>query len=206
MTSTAVAARDQERSRPRLPELRGPARKTVLTVHVLAAATWIGVDVLVAVLVGLGLLAPDPELGGAALLVLGTAVVPPMLVSALVCLASGLLLGLGTRWGLVRYWWVAVKLVITLVLSTLILVLLRPGMPAVADHGRALLQARPPAGDVSFLVYPPVVSLTALSLAVVLSVAKPWGRVRRALSPRRPSPPRPGAAPSRRSSPPARPR
>jgi hypothetical protein len=33
--------------------------------------------------------------------------------------------------------------------------------------------------DVGDLVFPPIVSLTALSLATVLAVYKPWGRLRR---------------------------
>jgi predicted lysophospholipase L1 biosynthesis ABC-type transport system permease subunit len=35
-----------------------------------------------------------------------------------------------------------------------------------------------PDKDLSLLFYPPAVSLTALSLATVLAVVKPWGRIR----------------------------
>jgi hypothetical protein len=45
-------------------------------------------------------------------------VVWPMLAAGLACLATGLVLGAGTKWGLVRYWWVAVKLVLNLVLCS----------------------------------------------------------------------------------------
>jgi hypothetical protein len=41
-------------------------------------------------------------------------------------LTSGVLLGLGTKYGLVRYWWVLVKLVINVVLVALVLILLWP--------------------------------------------------------------------------------
>ncbi len=73
-------------------------------VHVVSAGAWIGIDVLVAVLVLTGWFADDPHTQGLAYGALGTFVVWPMLVSGLVCLASGLLLGLATKWGLVRYW------------------------------------------------------------------------------------------------------
>jgi hypothetical protein len=59
---------------------------------------------LVAVLVSTGWFADDVELRSLAYRALAAFVVWPMLVSGLVCLGAGLLLGLGTRWGLIRYW------------------------------------------------------------------------------------------------------
>jgi hypothetical protein len=152
-------------------------RKAALTVHIVSAGAWIGIDVLVAVLVGVGLGGGSDAVRGRALRALAEFVVTPMLVSALVCLGSGLLLGLATKWGLVRYWWVAVKLVMNLVLCALILVALRPGMADVGQAGAAIGAGQVPVTDISFLVFPPTVSLTALAVATLLSVYKPWGRV-----------------------------
>jgi hypothetical protein len=102
-----------------------------------------------------------------------------MLASGLVCLASGLLLGLATTWGLLRYWWVAVKLALNLVLCTLIVLVLQPGMDEVAAYGRGLPSGSAEPAMVSQLFFPPAVSLTTLTLATVLAVFKPWGRIRR---------------------------
>ena len=159
-------------------------RKAVLTLHIFSAGAWIGIDVLVAVLVGVGLSGGSDAARGLALRALAEYVVSPMLVSALVCLGSGLLLGLATKWGLVRYWWVAVKLVMNVLLCVLIVVALRPGMPEVGAAGEVIEAGQVPATDVSFLVFPPTVSLTVLAAATLLSVYKPWGRVR----PRAPRP------------------
>jgi hypothetical protein len=150
---------------PTLPLAR-PVRRTVLVVHLLAAGTWIGVDVVLGVLV-LTVLGGDPTLVPAALQVLPL-LFWPLLTAGLVSLLSGLLLGLGTRYGLLRHWWVAIKLALNLVLVTLVVVLLGPG-----------LRAAPTLGPDPTMVFPPAVSLTALTAAVVLSVVKPWGRVRR---------------------------
>jgi hypothetical protein len=155
------------------------ARKAVLTVHIVSAGAWIGIDVVVAVLVGAGLGGGSDAARGLALRALAEFVVTPMLVSALVCLASGLVLGLATKWGLVRYWWVAVKLVMTVLLCVLIVVALRPGMADVGAAGVAIEAGQAPATDLSSLVYPPTVSLTVLAVATLLSVYKPGGRVRR---------------------------
>lgn len=161
--------------------LRPATRKLWLVLHILSAAAWIGVDVIVAVLVAAGMSGGD-RTRGLAYQALGSFVVWPMLTAGLVCLGTGLILGLGSKWGLLRYWWVAVKLALNLVLCTLILVALNPGMPEVRAHGEALSAGLTSPLDTANLVFPPIVSLTALSLATVLSVYKPWGRMRR-LSP-----------------------
>lgn len=165
-------------SRPRLRISRG-VRRSALVLHVVSAGAWIGIDVIVAVLVLTGWFADDVQLRSLAYRALAAFVVWPMLVSALVCLATGVVLGLGTKWGLLRFWWVAVKLVLNLVLCGLIIFALRPGMGGVAAYGERLLTGNPPRGEVQKLFMPPAVSLSALTLATVLSVFKPWGRLRR---------------------------
>lgn len=83
-------------------------RKTTLVVHIVSAGGWIGIDVVVAVLVLAGWFSDDIEVRS---------------------LVSGLVLRHDSRWGLLRYWWVAVKLGLKLVLCTLIVVaLLQPWM------------------------------------------------------------------------------
>ncbi|MFI7541858.1 hypothetical protein [Actinoplanes sp. NPDC049599] len=154
-------------------------RRATLILHIIAGGAWIGIDVMVAVLVGTGRFATDPELRALAYRALAAFVVWPMLTSGLVCLATGLVLGLCTKWGLLRYWWVAVKLALNLVLCTLIVVALEPGMDAVAAYGRGLTTGGEAPNEISSLFFPPAVSLTALTIATVLGVLKPWGRIRR---------------------------
>ena len=153
-------------------------RRTTLIVHIIAGGAWIGIDVMVAVLVWTGRFGADAEVRGLAYRALAAFAVWPMLTAGLVCLVTGLILGLGTKWGLLRYWWVAVKLVLNLVLCTLIVVALEPGMAAVAAYGRDLAAGAEPPAEVSSLFFPPAVSLTALTIATVLGVLKPWGRLR----------------------------
>jgi hypothetical protein len=91
---------------------------------------------------------------------------------------TGVVLGAGTHHGLVRYWWVVVKLVLNIVLTLLVLVLLRPGLDEAAAVGRQLATDAAVGVDLSNLVFPPIVSGTSLVVATVLAVYKPWGRVR----------------------------
>jgi hypothetical protein len=163
--------------RDRRPRLSRPWRRATLVLHIVAAGAWIGIDVIVAVLVFTGWFSDDVAVRSLAYRALATFVVWPMLTAGLLCLATGLVLGLGSVWGLLRYWWVAVKLALNLLLCTLIVLVLQPGMDAVDSYGNDLLTGDPDAGAVSTLFYPPAVSLSILVLATVLGVVKPWGRI-----------------------------
>lgn len=154
-------------------------RRVVLVGHVVSAGAWIGVDVIVAVLVLTGWFAAGAELRSLAYRAFAQFVLVPMLVSAVTCLVTGVLLGLGTKWGLLRYWWVAVKLVLNVALCTVMIIVLAPGMADVGRYGAELLTGAPDRGRVVTLFFPPAVSLISLTFAVVLAVVKPWGRTRR---------------------------
>jgi hypothetical protein len=134
--------------------------------------------VTVGVLVLTGWFGDQVQMRSLAYQALAAFVVWPMLTAGLVCLAGGLVLGLGTKWGLVHYWWVVVKLVLNVVLCTLMVLVLEPGMGEVAAYGQGLLSDGADPATVSTLFFPPAVSLTALSLATVLAVCKPWGPIR----------------------------
>lgn len=149
-------------------------RQAVLIVHILSAGIWIGVDVIVAVLVLTGRFAGSAETRQVAGSALSTFMLWPMLVAGLCCLASGVVLGLGTKWGLLRYRWVTVKLVLNVLLCVAIVLALRPSLDALAGNPDTMPDD---------LFFPPAVSLVALSFATTLAVMKPWGRRRAARRP-----------------------
>lgn len=154
------------------PRLGARSRRFVLIVHVASAGTWLGMDVVLGVLVGTALAAPAATaaaLAGA----IGTFVGWPIVAVALLTLLSGAVLGLGSKYGLLRHWWVTTKLVITIVLIVLVLALL---VPSVVD-----LVAATDGAPTGFefdrqLIFPPIVSTTALLIAITVSIVKPWGR------------------------------
>jgi hypothetical protein len=65
------------------------------------------------------------------------------------------------------------------VLCALILLLLQPELGDIAAYGRELAAGTAGERDLSQLFFPPAVSLSALTFATILSVAKPWGRTKR---------------------------
>ncbi|WIY06414.1 hypothetical protein QRX60_22145 [Amycolatopsis mongoliensis] len=141
-------------------------RKWYLVAHIVSAGAWIGIDAVLGILVCTALLSDDATVVATSLRALPLFAVWPMLTAAVLTLATGVVLGLGTRYGLVRFWWVAVKLAVNVLTALLILVALRPGIAEATAHPEGLL-------------YPVVVAPALLLFAGVLSVFKPWGRIRK---------------------------
>ncbi len=123
------------RSTPALPR---SARRVALIVHIAASGAWLGLELALGALVITALATGDTATEAACLQAIEVVAVGPMIVAGALSLASGIVLGLGTKWGLLRYRWVAVKLVLNVVLLVLVLVALRPGAAEVAEAGRAL--------------------------------------------------------------------
>lgn len=162
-------------------KLGGRARKAVLLAHVLSAAAWFGIDLALGILVVVALSTPDPATAGVAIQAVDMFAIWPMFGASVVCLVSGTVLGLTSKYGLVRYRWVTTKLVLNVGMSFLIAFLLRPGMAEAARIGERMVAGDPTAVLPPNLLGPVVVAPTLLLLAYFLSVFKPWGRVRRAV-------------------------
>ena len=158
--------------------LGGRTRKSVLLVHIASAGVWLGIDVVMAVLVFTALASDDDRTKALAFRALELVAVGPLLITGLVSLLTGILLGLGSKYGLVRYWWVAIKLILNLLLTGLVLVALAPEVADAAERARQFDVGLAVSLGVGDLIFPPIVSPTALLVAMVLAVFKPWGRIR----------------------------
>ena len=139
-----------------------------------------------AVFIFTALVTDDPNIQALCYLALEMFAVWSLFVTGLICLATGVILGIGSKWGLVRYWWVAIKLALNVILTALVLVALRPEVAESADAARRWLAGEAVDLAVQDLIYPPIVSPIALLVAMTLAVVKPWGRVRKSLGNRSP--------------------
>ena len=155
-------------------------RKGVLVLHVISGICWMGVDIAVFILLMRARTSDDAALvvsGFNAIRMIVPVAVPPLSLSILI---TGVLLGLGTTWGLIRYWWVLVKLCLSLIMTLLVFVSLVPGVNALAKLDLSTLSAdavRASLGDApTQLMYPPIVSFLMLGTATILSIYKPWRR------------------------------
>ena len=179
MSDVDVAERVERRTSG-FPRLGRGTRRAVLTVHLVAAGAWIGIDVVLGVLVFTAMGTNSTRTEALCYQALELFAVWPLLTAGMVSLLSGIVLGLGTNYGLVKYWWVAVKLALNIVLTTLVLFALRLGIYDATRYGDALAAGQPTDASVDSLAFPPIVSGLALLAATILAVYKPWGRIRAA--------------------------
>ena len=153
-------------------------RKAALTAHVICSVGWVGAVAVFLALAVAGLTRPEVEVVRAAALAMDLTtrlVIVPLSFGSLV---TGLISSLGTTWGLVRHYWVVVKLLINLLCSIILLVHLGP----IAElASRAAAEIAPSHADVGLRTQMVVASgaaLVALLVATVLSVYKPRGLTR----------------------------
>jgi hypothetical protein len=148
----------------------GPAvRKLVLTVHLLASLGWVGAAAAYLVLGAAAAAGRDPETVRAAWIameLIGWSALVPLSIGAL---ATGLVLSLGTAWGLFRHYWVVLSLALTLV-CTGVLIAHLPTVGAVAAAARG----PDPAGHGGDLFHAGGGLLVLLGVTV-LNVYKPRG-------------------------------
>ncbi len=158
--TTPGPRRDDRRFR-----LRRHPHKIALTAHILTAVGWFGIAIAVAFCAIASALTNDETLSRALYRTLET--LPWLSIpTGVTAVGTGALLGLGTAYGLVRYWWVVTKIVIAIavILTDALIVVV------VAHDAAVTGQAQPPlyGGTIAHVV--------ALAVATVLSVFKPWGR------------------------------
>jgi hypothetical protein len=150
--------------------------KLLLAIHLIVSVGWLGIVIAKAVL-GLAAVTSDVAGHSAAMYVsmdVLNVAFPPVAIGTLV---TGVLLSLGTKWGLLRHYWVATKLVLTVgVIVTAVQLgdrAMRSATSAPAGDGTMLGIAWPPA---TLLLSLAVAHVLMLAVATVVSVYKPWGR------------------------------
>ena len=152
-------------------------RKFALSAHVIASVGWLGAVAGFLALAVAGLTSQDAQMVRAAYL---AGELTTWFVIVPLCLASlltGLISSLGTEWGLFRYYWVLVKLLITSLSTIVLLVHMQPishiaGVAAETTLSSADLRVQ------IQLVVAAGAALLALLVATALSVYKPRGMTR----------------------------
>jgi len=147
-------------------------RKLALTIHLTSSVGWIGAVIAYLALGVAAVTSSDAQTGRAAWTAMdltGWWVIVPLAIAAL---ATGLVMSLGTPWGLFRHYWVLISLALT-VLCTVVLVLHMPTVSAMAIRARSSEGAdlRALGGD----LFHPGVGLLLLLAITVLNVYKPAG-------------------------------
>ena len=148
------------------------ARKALLTLHISASVALIGsgAGITALALIAIGKPAADAHvIYTTARTLVFTLGIPLSFISLL----SGIAMGLGTRWGVLRHRWVVVKLGLQLAILACGALVIRPVMAQLIDGGERGAAEWTMAGGAAFNT---ACAITAVGFAVF----KPGGRLRRA--------------------------
>jgi hypothetical protein len=158
-------------------------RKLALAAHLSFSVGWIGAVVAYLALSVAAVTTHDDQTLRATWIAMDLTGWYAIVPLALASLLTGIVMALGTQWGLFRHYWVLISLVLTVV-ATGVLLLHMPAVSITADaarraevigfDGRGHLHARLKAGD---LVHPGLGLVVLLSIQV-LNVYKPKGMTR----------------------------
>jgi len=153
-------------------------RKLLLTIHVVSSVGWLGAVAAFLALAIAGLVSANAQSVRAAYLAMdlvGWYVIVP---SSLASVASGVIQGLGTPWGLFRHYWVLIKLVMAILATAVLLIHMQPiGRVAAAAADGPLPSEHLHGMRVQILI-DAAAALIVLVVATVLSIYKPKGLTR----------------------------
>jgi hypothetical protein len=149
-------------------------RKLALAIHLTVSIGWLGAVVAYLVLDVTVATSGDPQLVRGAWQAMGLVVASAIVPMALASLVTGLVMALGTKWGLIRHWWVLISFVLTVVATIILL------SEAGVVTRTAAIGAAPTTSDAELLALPPTLphsvgGLVVLLLVQVLNVYKPQG-------------------------------
>ena len=149
-------------------------RRAGLLLHIAASVGWLGAVATSLALAGLAVTADDPRTVNAVYLVLqplGWYVLVPFGIASLV---TGVTQSLITVWGLVRHYWVVVKLVLT-VFAAAVLLLYTRTLDALAETARVAADGGPSMTTTASPLVHAAGAAVLLLVALALSVYKPRG-------------------------------
>ena len=148
-------------------------RRFTYAAHVTSSVGWLGAVLVFIAVAALGLSSQDERTVRGAYLVMAPAAWFVLVPLAHASLLSGIALSLGTPWGLIRHYWVAIKLVITVFSTVILLIYLgtfRQMAGVASDPVVELELVRNP----SPLVHA-ILAVILLIAATVLAIYKPFG-------------------------------
>jgi hypothetical protein len=150
-------------------------RKIALTAHVTSSVGWLGSVACFLALAVAGLTSEDSHTVQAAYISMDLTTWFVIVPLAFASLLTGVASSLGTRWGLFRYYWVLVKLLITPFATVVLLVHIQPIDRLAGDAARASIFGADLHQAQILMVVASSAAVVALLVLTTLSMYKPRG-------------------------------
>ncbi|MBT9470777.1 MAG: hypothetical protein IV099_06290 [Phenylobacterium sp.] len=150
-------------------------RKLTLAAHVTSSIGWFGAVAAFLALAIAGMTSQAPQLVRAAYLAMSVTTWFVIVPLAIVSLLSGVVASLGTRWGLFRYYWVLLKLLLTSFSIVILWVHTQPIDLLAGVAARTTAFSADFHGQQLLLVTASGAAMVVLLVLTVLSIYKPQG-------------------------------
>lgn len=157
--------------------------KLMLTTHITVSIGWFGAVAVFLVLAITGIASANMQLARSSYLAMelsGWFVIVPFCIASLV---TGIVQAVGTKWGLLKHYWIVVKLILTLFATVALLLHMKPigDLSLAASSTVDFTNALP---DLKLQIVANAGAAFLLLLAIItISVFKPWGKTKWARSP-----------------------
>lgn len=151
--------------------------KFVLTSHITFSVGWLGAVAVFLALAITGVTSQNIQIARSAYLSMelsGWYVIVPFCFASLL---TGVVLTLGTKWGLIKHYWIVVKLILTIVTSIALLLHMKPiSYLSILAASTTLSNNEQPGLRVQLIADAGAALLVLLAITTI-SVYKPWGRI-----------------------------
>lgn len=152
--------------------------RVMLTTHITVSVGWFGAVAVFIALAITGIASANMQLARSSYLAMelsGWFVIVPFCIASLV---TGVIQALGTKWGLLKHYWIVVKLILTLFATVALLLHMKPigDLSLAASSNVDFTNALP---DLKLQIVVNAGAAFLLLLAIItISVFKPWGKTK----------------------------
>lgn len=149
-------------------------RKLVLSLHLIVSVGWIGAVAAYLALDVATVTSDDPTMLRAAYLGMERIVATVIVPLAIATLITGVVISLGTRWGLFRHYWVLISLLLT-ILATVVVISETRTISALADMAGDPATPTEELANLDNTLVHSIGGLIVLAVILTLNVYKPRG-------------------------------
>lgn len=164
-------------------QLPARPRKALVAAHVISSASWVGIAVVILALSVIAMTSSDIRTSQVVYELMAAFDVTLLPWANFAAHLTGIALGITTKWGLIRYYWVAIKLAIVVGVIVLAFGFLHGALVSAAEQAAQLAAAGGTTADLTgvsdVVFWGFATSLLSLVGAMLLSLYKPGGKTKR---------------------------
>ena len=151
--------------------------KFVLTTHITFSVGWLGAVAVFIALAITGLTTGNNQLSRSSLLAMDLSAWFVIVPFCLTSLLTGVVQAFGTKWGLFKYYWIVVKLFLTIAMTILLLLHMQPISYLAGVAADPSFSNSQYAGQLIDIIVKAGAAILVLIAITTISIYKPWGKI-----------------------------